>query len=311
MAARLNLPFVGVQTFMRAPYVSDWSAIRAHIAFMGAPYDMGTQVRTGARHGPHAVREASMLFGQHQGGFYDPETNRSYLDPAVVSIVDIGDADMIHADPISSLANIEHGVRSILASGALPVVIGGDHSVNIPCLRAYAGQSPLHIIHIDAHLDYVDQRAGVSHGQGSPLRRAAELQHVEGITHLGIRGQGSSSATDFRDALEQKSRIISVREFRRLGTSGVLARIPQGRRYYLTIDVDGFDPSIAPGTGTPSSGGFLYYEIIEFLEILAQRGTVVGVDIVEISPPHDPSGATPIFVTQLLVTLLGFIFATL
>ena len=185
--SRLDLPFVGVSTFMRAPLVTDWDAIDADIAFLGAPFDLGTQVRPGARFGPRGLREGSQMVAVGREGAYDPEDDLVYLHPDHVRIVDLGDADMVHIDAEQCLANIEAAVRGILAAGALPLVCGGDHSVHIPCIRAFDGEAPVHIVHIDAHLDYVDERKGVRIGQGNPLRRAAELDHVTGITHLGIR----------------------------------------------------------------------------------------------------------------------------
>ena len=127
---RLNLPFVGIATFGKRPYQGDWSAIKADVAVMGAPFDFGTQFRAGARFGPRAVREASTLFSFGHAGAYDHEDDAIYLGPEV-TIVDIGDADIIHTDTEASHANIEAGVRAMLAAGALPLVIGGDHSVNI------------------------------------------------------------------------------------------------------------------------------------------------------------------------------------
>lgn len=304
---RLDLPFVGVSTFMNKPLVQDWDAIEADIAFLGAPFDFGTQVRPGARFGPRGLREGSRIMAVGEAGAYDPEDDVQYLEPGDARIVDLGDADMVHFDAQQCLDNIEAGVRKILAAGALPLVCGGDHSVHIPCIRAFDGQPPVHIVHIDAHLDYVDERRGVRHGQGNPLRRAAECEHVTGITHLGIRNMGSSSVADFADARAAKSDILSVRDFRELGVAGVLARIPTGARLYFTIDIDGFDPSVAPGTGSPSAGGFLFYEMSDFFKAAAMHGEVVGIDFVELAPDVDPTGATAYFAAQLICNFLGYI----
>ncbi|MFK8084224.1 MAG: agmatinase [Granulosicoccus sp.] len=302
---RLNLPFVGICTFGKNPYVSDWDAIDSDVAVLGAPFDFGTQWRAGARFGPRSIREASTLFAFGHGGAYDHEDDVTYLPSDKVSIVDIGDADIIHTDTVQSHANIETGVRKILAAGALPVVLGGDHSVNIPCVRAFDDQEPVHIVQIDAHLDFVDERHGVRYGHGNPMFRAAESEHVSGLSQIGIRNVSSTSRDGYVAAREAGSDILSVRQFRKLGVEGVLDRIPAGVRYYVTIDIDGFDPSIAPGTGTPSHGGFLYYEGLELLAGLARRGTVVGVDLVEVAPDYDHSGATSILAAQLLMNLIG------
>jgi len=305
---RLNLPFVGHCTFGKQPPCLDWNAIDADIAILGAPFDMGTQYRPGARFGPRAIREASTLFSFGHDGAYDFEDDIVYLPVDQVRLVDIGDADIIHTDTPHSHANIELGVRKILAAGALPVVLGGDHSVHIPCIRAFDQQPPVHIVHIDAHLDFVDERHGVRYGHGNPLRRASEMRHVTGLTQLGIRNVSSSNRLDYDAARRAGSDILSVRDVRRLGTKAVLERIPEGANYYATIDIDGFDPSIAPGTGTPSHGGFLYYEVLELFQGLAKRGGIVGIDLVEVAPDYDPTGITAFLAAQLLMNVLGYVF---
>lgn len=304
---RLNLPFVGISTFGKRPYVGDWSKIDADVAILGAPFDMGTQYRAGARFGPRGVRDSSTLFSFGHAGAYDHEDDCTYLGPDV-RIVDIGDADIVHTDTEKSHANIEAGVRAILKAGALPVVIGGDHSVNIPCIRAFDDQGPIHILQIDAHLDFVDVRHGVRHGHGNPMRRAAEKDYVTGITALGIRNVSSTTKEGYDAARAMGDDILSVRQVRKLGAEGVLARLPRDARVYITIDIDGFCPSIAPGTGTPSHGGFLYYEVLEILQGVARNHDVVGIDLVEVAPDYDPAGSTSILAAQVLLNLLGFVF---
>jgi agmatinase len=304
-SGRLNLPFVGICTFGKYPYQPDWDAIDADAAILGAPFDGGTQYRPGARFGPRAIREASTLFAFGHAGAYDPEDDETYLDPAKVRIVDIGDADIVHTDTEQSHANIEFGVRKILAAGALPVVLGGDHSINIPCVRAFDDQPPVHVVQIDAHLDFVDERHGVRHGHGNPMRRAAECAHVTGLTQIGIRNVSSTARSGYDDARRMGSDIQSVRQVRQMGVAAMLDRIPMNARYYLTIDIDAFDPSIAPGTGTPSHGGFGYYEVLELVAGLARRGQVVGIDLVEVAPAYDPAGITAILAAQLLLNTLG------
>lgn len=305
---RLNLPFVGIATFAKRPYAADWDALAADVAVLGAPFDGGTQYRAGARFGPRAVREASTLFSFGHAGAYDHEDDAVYLGPEV-RIVDMGDADIVHTDTERSHANIEFGVRKALAAGALPVTIGGDHSVNIPCIRAFDRERPIHILQIDAHLDFVDERHGVRHGHGNPMRRAAERAHVTGLTQVGIRNVSSTAREGYEAARAMGSDILSVRQARRLGTAGVLARIPAGARVYVTLDIDAFCPSIAPGTGTPSHGGFLYYEVLELLQGAARRCEIVGVDLVEVAPDYDPTGGTAILAAQVLLNFLGFVFA--
>jgi agmatinase len=306
-SGRLDLPFVGISTFGKRPYVSDWSAIDADVAVLGAPYDFGTQFRAGARFGPRAVREASTLFSFGHGGAYDFEDDATYLG-ADVRIVDLGDADIVHTDTTRSHANIKTGVNAMLDAGAFPVVIGGDHSINIPCIDAFEGRGDIHILQIDAHLDFVDERHGVRNGHGNPMRRAAEKSYVTGLTQVGIRNVSSTAKEGYADARAMGSDIISVRQMRALGPQGVIDRIPKDAKVYVTLDIDGFCPSIAPGTGTPSHGGFLYYEVLEMLQAVAKRNDIVGIDLVEVAPDFDHTGGTAILAAQILLNFLGFVF---
>lgn len=304
---RLDLPFVGIPTFGKKPLVPDWASIDADAAIIGAPFDCGTQFRSGARFGPRAIREASTLFSFGHAAAYDHEADREFLGPDA-RIIDIGDADIVHTDTLASHANIEAGVRAILDAGALPVVLGGDHSVNIPCVAAFEGRGQIHILQIDAHLDFVDERHGVRFGHGNPMRRAAERDFVTGLSQFGIRNVSSTAREGYEAARTMGADILSVRQIRAMGVAAAAARIPPGARVYVTIDIDAFCPSIAPGTGTPSHGGFLYYEVLELLQAVAYAHEIVGIDLVEVAPDYDPSQSTQILAAQLLLNLLGFVF---
>ncbi len=301
---RLNLSFTGICSFCRSPICTDLDQLVADIAIIGAPYDLGTQSRSGARYGPRAIREASTRYRQ---GYYDYELDEEFLPPTV-RMVDCGDADMIHADPHRCLENIGTMVRRVLEKGALPVVLGGDHSIPIPILPQFRPKGPLCVVQFDAHLDFVDEKFGVKIGHGSPMRRISELDFVSGMAQIGIRGPGSSGKQDFQDALHYGSRIIGMREFRRLGVEGIVSRIPQAERYYVTIDCDVLDPSLAPGNGSPSPGGMTYEELRDALEGITRKGEVVGFDFVEVAPMYDPAQVTPLVAARIILDFLGFIF---
>lgn len=307
-SGRLNLPFVGPITFAKAPLCTDLDAIDADVAVLGVPNDMGTQYRPGCRFGPRAIREASTMFSFGHGGLYSHEDDKTYLTEEQVRIQDVGDADILHTDMETSNRNTTAAVRKILARGAMPVILGGDHSITAAVLAAFDKEEPVHVIQIDAHLDFVNERCGIRYGNGNPMRRASEMKHVTGLTQLGIRNVSSSSARDHAEARAAGSDILSVRQFRALGVDKVLERIPAGKRYYVTMDIDGLDPSLAPGTGTPSCGGFSYYEVLEVYQGLARRGHVAGMDMVEVSPPYDPTGITAMHAAQILMTAIGYIF---
>ena len=302
---RLNLPFVGICTFGKYPYINDWDSINADVAVMGAPFDFGSQFRTGSRMGPRGIREASTLFSFGHAGAYDFEDDITYLPSDTTKIVDIGDADIIHTDTIKSHDNIKFGVQKILAAKAIPVVMGGDHSINIPCIDAFKNEDPIHVIQIDAHLDFVDERHGVRYGHGNPMRRASEKEYVSGLTQIGIRNVSSTAKDGYIDAKEKGSKIFSVRHLRQMGINKILNEIPKNKRYYLTIDIDAFDPSIASGTGTPSHGGFYYYEVLELIDGIIKQGSVVGLDLVEVAPDYDLTNSTSTLAAQLLMNTIG------
>ena len=260
----------------------------------------------GSDQGPS--REASTLFSFGHAGAYDHEDDVVYLPLDKVKIVDAGDVDVIHTDTAGSHANAETAVRTLLKHGALPVILGGDHSITAPNLTAFSDHGPIHIVQIDAHLDFVDERHGVRYGHGNPMRRAAEMNHVSGFTQLGIRNVSSTAREGYEDARSRGSTILSVRQVRARGAGVVLESIPAGARCYVTIDIDGFDPSIAPGTGTPSHGGFLYYDVMEILQGLAKKHEIVGIDLVEVAPAYDPAGVTSFLAAQVLLNFLGYIF---
>ena len=302
---RLNLPFVGICTFGKYPYVEDWDNINADVAVMGAPFDFGSQFRSGARMGPRGIREASTLFSFGHGGAYDHEDDITYLPSDTTKIIDIGDADIIHTDTIKSHENIKFGVKKIIEAKAIPVILGGDHSINIPCIEAFEDQESIHVIQIDAHLDFVDERHGVRYGHGNPMRRASEKSYVSGMTQIGIRNVSSTAKEGYIDARAKGSKIFSVRHLRDMGIIKILEQIPKDKRYYITIDIDAFDPSIASGTGTPSHGGFNYYEILELLDGIIKQGKVVGLDLVEVAPDYDLTNSTATLAAQLLMNTIG------
>jgi len=302
---RLNLPFVGICSFGKYPYVSDWDNINADVCILGAPFDMGTQWRSGARMGPRGIREASTLFSFGHAGAYDHEDDITYLPSETTKIIDIGDADIVHTDTLKSHSNIKFGVKKILAAKAIPIVLGGDHSINIPCIDAFENEDPIHVIQIDAHLDFVDERHGVKYGHGNPMRRASEKKYVSGMTQIGIRNVSSTAKEGYIDAKNKGSEIFSVRHLRKMGINRILEKIPSNQRYYLTIDIDAFDPSIASGTGTPSHGGFYYYEVLELIDGIIKRGSVVGLDLVEVAPDYDLTNSTSTLAAQLLMNTIG------
>ena len=303
---KLNLPFTGITSFCKLPICDNLEDLQADVAVIGAPYDLSTQIRSGARFGPRGIRAESAIYGGRRVSYYDHEFDTIFLEG--VRIVDCGDVDMVHMRPNVCLQNIEDAIRTIARQEAMPVVLGGDHSVSIPVVRGLEDQGPFFVVQLDAHLDFVDERFGVREGHGNVMRRISEMPHVTGIAQVGIRGPGSSAPSDFRDARKAGSLIIGPREFRQIGAEQVVARIPDASHFYVTIDADVFHPYIAPGDGSPSFGGLDYHEVVDLLRGIASKTDVVGFDFVEVAPAYDLSGITGQLAARVILDFLGAIF---
>ncbi|MDY0393691.1 agmatinase [Virgibacillus halophilus] len=301
----LNLPFTGISTYGKYPICADLDELDADVAVIGVPNDMGTQWKSGARMGPRGIREGSTLYSFGLDGAYDIENDVMYLGPDW-KVVDCGDVDIVHGDLMQSHENTEASIRKIVSKGAMPVILGGDHSITAAVGKGLEELGPFHVIQIDAHLDWADHRSGQRYGHGSCIRRLSEMDHVKDIFQFGIRGISSSLKEDVEAARDYGCTILSPRQIRKKGIEEVIAQIPKGEKYYVTIDIDGVDPSIAPGTGTPSPGGFLYDEVNELLEGIAARGEVVAFDIVEVAPPYDPTGITGQTAARISLDLLSY-----
>ena len=268
----LNLPITGICSFGKYPICTDLDELDADIAVLGVPVDFAVGFMSGARLAPRRIREASTQYGRGQTGYYDFESGKQRL-AAPLKIVDCGDVDVLHSDFNYTFSNVTESVKKIIRKGAVPVIMGGDHSISIPVGKALEelGEEVC-VIQFDAHLDWTD--------------------HIGPMAQIGLRGMGSSRKTDFEDARKYGSVLISAREAEEIGVEGVLAKIPKAKNYYLTIDIDGFDMSIAPGVASPLPGGLFYNQECDIIDGIAKMGKIVAADLVEVDPMFDPSGIT-------------------
>jgi agmatinase len=201
MPERMDLPFVGLATFAGQPACTDWDRLDgADVAILGIPIDTASSYRVGTRFGPRAIREMSMFHGFGPEGVFDFEDEVTYLTADEVKIVDAGDSEVIYADTKRSLANAELTVRALLDAKAMPYILGGDHAITMATIAAYSNEKPIHIVHLDAHFDFIDARNGIAWGHGSPMRRASEMAHVNGITTLGPHNMAAFSKNDYEAA---------------------------------------------------------------------------------------------------------------
>lgn len=226
---------------------------------------------------------------------------------APAKIVDVGDADVVHGKIEHSFDAIEYAVRKIREQGVIPAIMGGDHSISIPVARGLKDEGDVTVIQLDAHLDWSDAPGGQTLGNGSPMRRMSEMEHIKDMVQIGLRGLGSSRKEDFDAAKAYNSQLISAREASKLGVEGIIDRIPKADKYYVTIDIDCFDISLATGTGSPSPGGFSFDFLNDILVGIAEKGKVICFDLVEVAPQYDPTGATSRVAAMTMLNFMGHI----
>ncbi len=299
-----DLPrFAGVPTFMRLPHVAlDAPKIKdVDIGIIGVPWDSGTTNRPGPRHGPRQLRDAStMIRAQHPVSGIRPYEK--------LNCADLGDVSINPADIEDSMDRIKSFYQKIIKSGIRPLTAGGDHLTSLPVLRALAENAPLGMIHFDSHTDlfhsYFD---GTMFTHGTPFRRAVEenLLDPKRVIQIGIRGtQYDHEDLDFANSVG--IRVIKIDEFFSRGVEDVMAEARElvgGKETYISYDIDFVDPAFAPGTGTPEVGGPNSYEALRVVREL--KGVkIVGADMVEVSPPFDPSSNTAFLGVSIMFELL-------
>ncbi len=307
---QVNLPFTGIASFCKFPIHTDLETLSADVAIFGVPWDEGVGYRPGARFGPRSIREYSTRFAFHEraakrSGYWNIENRKRYLEK--VHAVDCGDQDVLYLKVEETFSAVTHSVEKLLSRKAFPVILGGDHSITFPVVRAFGQLGPLHIVHLDAHLDYNDSVEGVLLANGSPVKRLSELDFVGEIIQIGMRGIRAREDA-YRDSASRGNPIITMSEFRRAGLEKVFKQIPSEGNFYVTIDIDVLDPSLAPGTSSPEFDGMTYGELSELLKGIASRSKVIGFDVVEVNPSLDPIGLTQSAAVMIILEFLGAIF---
>ncbi|PYS94882.1 MAG: arginase [Acidobacteria bacterium] len=295
--------FVGIRTFMGAPYVTDLDALQADFAVLGVPFDEGTWGQPGERYGPRDLRENSQEYHHDlTQGFYYIDGDRTVLKGK--RWADVGDVEVWPTVPAQTGEKVTSAIRKILAKKAFPVVLGGDHSITFPVVRGF--QAPLMLVHFDAHLDTWDAAPG-NLDHSSWVNRTAKLPHVKKIVQLGMRGLANDTES-VGNARKIGTTIVTAEQIHRRGAAAALTQVPASENIYISLDIDVLDPSVAPGTGTIEPDGLSFAELDELLKGVAGKGRLVGLDVVEVNPYRDPSGRTAQTAVRLIVDLLGAAF---
>ncbi len=293
--------FAGVRTFARLPILEQVG--RADVAVLGAPFDGATTFRGGSRFGPAAIREASLLLRPYN----EPLGISPFAD---VQVADAGDAPASPIDVLAGHEAIRVAAAEVVAAGGRVVGLGGDHSVSLPLVRAAAERrGPVALLQLDAHTDTWDEYFGAKVTHGTMFRRAVEEGAIDGgrSVQIGLRGS-LYSPEDMEENAALGFRTLLARDFDAAGVTGALALAAERLRgpVYVTVDIDVLDPAFAPGTGTPEAGGLTSRELLAILRGLATTGLdIVGADVVEVSPPYDPAGATAVAAANVAYDLVG------
>lgn len=291
--------FGGPGTMMRLP--SQESAVGLDACFVGVPLDIGTSHRSGTRYGPRQIRAESTLIRPYNMG-----TRAAPFDS--LQIADLGDVPTNPYNLADSVRIIEQFYNPIFEAGCIPLTLGGDHTLTLPILRAAEKHhGPLGLIHIDAHADINDEMFGEKIAHGTTFRRAFEegLLNPRRVAQVGLRGSGYS-ADDFDWSRERGFRVVQAEECWHRSLEPLIAEIRDDLGegpVYLSFDIDALDPSLAPGCGTPEMGGLTGPQALELVR--GCRGLqLIGCDLVEVSPPYDPSGNTALIGANLLFEML-------
>lgn len=299
------------QSFAGLPVCTQLNDLEADVAIIGlhyvSPYSPrlpATPARTGAETAPDAVRRQSSRFIDHLDN-YDFDFNDVLLADRQVRMVDCGDVDRQLTGGGQNPENITAAIRTILNRGAVPVVLGADEGGLIPALRAYDVCGALCVVHIDAHIDWRDERDGAREGYSSGMRRASEMPWVKAMVQVGLRGIGSARQQEVDDALAFGSVFIRAHEVHREGIDACIERIPAADHYLVTIDCDAFDTAIAPGVRFPSPGGLTFDETTDLVRAIARKGSIMGIHLFEVRPELDTNNLTAAAAAHLIINFIG------
>jgi agmatinase len=298
------------ETFLGLPLVEPGRlrAGEAEAAILGIPYGVpypDPGLTAGCADAPAAIRARSQRLARFAGN-HDFDLDGPMLPPdSTFRLVDAGDVDGRPDDGPGNLERAEAAVAALLAAEVVPLVLGGDDSIPIPVLRAFAGHGPLTVLQVDAHLDFRHEVEGVREGFSSPMRRAAELGHVEHIVQVGLRGVGSARSRDVADALAAGNLLVTARELGERGVPWLTERLSADASVFVAFDCDGLDPAVLPAVSGASPGGLSYDQAADLLAGVAARCRVVGAAFTELVPALDATGLSSLVVVRLLMRLVG------
>ena len=294
------------ETFLGLPMAGDLGALQARMAILGVP--CATPYRSVGPYcagAPKAIRHA--IAGYSSNIHHIDFDLGGPIFPDTITAVDAGDLACTESNPAANRVAIRDAVATVVARGAVPIVIGGDDSVPIPVFEAFRDRGPFTIVQIDAHIDWREEVAGERFGLSSTMRRASEMAHVERIVQVGQRGIGSARPGDFADAQAWGAVFVPGAAVHEHGIAPVLDVVPAGSQVLLTLDCDGLDPAIMPGVIAPAPGGLSYWQAIGILRGVAVKARIAGFDLVEFVPERDLAGLGALTAARIIVNVLGLL----
>ena len=318
--ATVELPYAGIDTFLKAPQRSIEVVVDEDAAVLGVPYDGAVSNRPGARYGPRAIRRASgwwAYLSGYKGGLTNMRTGQQ-VDYSALSLADCGDVPVFPMDHEKTAESITAHVATVAAQGTMPMLLGGDHYCTYPSFQGFAegsGAETVGLVQIDAHTDTVRESAVFGtdfHGSSTHHIAASPYADFEHVSQIGIRGYEAPEFFEFAD--EEGLNLYTMSDVRERGIESVTAEAIEAAAegtdaVYVTFDIDGVDPSVAPGTGTPCPGGLTAGEALSVMEVLGTHDAIDAIDLMEVAPSYDRTEGTQRLGAYLLVTFLERQFA--
>src|SRR5699024_10322648 len=294
-----NYGFTGIPTFLRANYVplENIEERNPEIVVLGIPFDEGAPFVAGSRLGPRSIREHSLRFGGP--GIYDFKKDQ-ILEIDRNKMADIGDIDVVPTDVSGTFNKITEAASKVFKQGAMLISIGGDHSITYPVVRAI--EEPMHLIHFDAHADFLPIEPGFEHTNSHAFTHINEMDHVKSMTLIGYRSVRESSGIQYKAA---GNKVIGMDEFRGKGPENMFNHIPKGEACYVTIDIDALDSSLIPGCVSAEPDGMFYRELKNSLVAIAENHPIIGFELVEVSPQLDVGTGITSYIAAL--TMVEFL----
>lgn len=294
------------KSFIGLPVCTNWAELRADAVLFGVPHGkpyFEKNFPNDQSRAPFALRSASdrIVVGADS---VNMDYSRSPSLSKGITLIDGGDIALEEGKLDQHYSQAENAVRYALKNNIMPISIGGDDGVTNPVLRGLDVCENITLIQIDAHLDWKDERFGEYDGYSSPMRRASELSQIKDIHQIGIRSFGSSTEQELKIAKDWGAQIHLARDIHKYGIECVIAKLPKGGQFFITLDVDGLDPSVMPGTVALAPGGLFWWHIVELFDALSQKGSILGLNVVEMSPKNDLNQISMIGVGRLILGIV-------